>query len=865
MPAAIQLFSLELYSAILLLGKRLTWFDELVDAGVPAGGDANSRLRARNVVFGSIVAFCVFGLGVVEGLAVGSRFLVVSSAIGVLAPVVGYGVLRQTRNPPIAGHIVLGGVFVVLLMTIGGGQGFSDPVIGGLYTLPIGAALLLSLPAGFLWGAISLAALVAFWILDRAGVDLSMLAQDPSSTHALFSRVSIHVVVVSMIAFFVVTQRRNERRVRMASRRLSIEAANVAILREAAVAANEATTLREAVERCLVQICTIKGWPVAHAHDVTDGSAGKPVSYVDTDLSADARRLAVASARLLSDAGDPELAVAGAGLVCETDLSQSANPYRRALAEELGLSTRLFAAVAIADQRWLLEFYGRGEEVDEGLAEVLANTGTQLGWVLERERSRSRIHDLAYYDSLTGLPNRRHLRESLEMRLMRPDPQGVALLHVGLDRFKTINEALGHRAGDELLSAVADRLVRAARSATAHGGLDSRLVFRLGGDEFALLVELPEPNDAGDLAQRILDRIAGPCSTSGGEVFATASVGIAVAGIDGGDTALLLRGADAALAEAKRDGGNRFSFYSSAMNRANTRRLWIEHQLRRAVSRGELELRYQPIVCARSGVVIAAEALLRWTTAGEVVGPDEFIPVAEATGQIDLIGSWVLRSACSQLASWRERGLDPMRMAVNVSVDQLEDPSFVEMVLAVLSSNKLEPGALELEVTESRVVERESQVVETLRRLHRAGVGIALDDFGTGYSSLGQLRRLPIGRLKIDRSFVSGIDSDSGDVALLEAVIQIGRGLGLHVVAEGIETERQQELLADRGCDELQGYYFAQPTSGEAIEEMWWSRSAELRAAAAAAEEGKAAELDTDLESPVPEVDVPTEREASLG
>jgi diguanylate cyclase (GGDEF)-like protein len=601
------------------------------------------------------------------------------------------------------------------------------------------------------------------------------------------------------------------------------------------------------------------GWPLAHAHDLSDEIAPRPISYVSTDLGPNGRHLAAASSRLLVDV--PELAVAGAGLIRDDALDRSSNPYRRALAEELGLTTRLFSELVIGDRRWLVELYIRdGAAVDDSFAAVLTNAGTQLGRVLERERSRTRIHDLAYTDPLTSLPNRRYLRESLEALFAAG--RGATLLHVGLDRFKAINEALGHRAGDELLREISDRLIRAARGGTNPIDHDVGQVFRLGGDEFALVLDLEQPHDAAALGQKLLERVAGPCSTSSGEVFATASVGIAIAGSDGDDASALLRSADAALASAKRAGGNRFCFFSAAMNLANKRRLRIEHQLRRAVGRSELELRYQPIVAAATGEVVAAEALLRWTAAdGEAISPAEFIPVAEASGQIDRLGSWVLRAACRQLAAWRAEGLNSLRLAINVSVDQLEDPSFVDMVKGVLDANGLEAGALELEITESRLVERESQVLATLDRLRRAGVGLALDDFGTGYSSLAHLRRLPIDRIKIDRSFVSNLEADSSGLALIEAVIQIARGLDLEVVAEGVESEHQETLLIGHGCDELQGYFYASPLTTAELARLCHGRRARARADTDAdAIFGE----DLDSRTPPPSVEHRADRQPSL-
>jgi diguanylate cyclase (GGDEF)-like protein len=804
--------------------KRLIgWTEQVVDDGVAAIGCADLRDRIRNVVWAALAVMAIFAIAAVEGLRVGVPLFAVVAVLAIGATGAALVIVRRTGRHDIAAHVAMGILFAIMLVRITLLGGWSDPLVGVLYTFPVGAAVLISIRAAIVWGAISLAGLFGFWILHAAGVEPSSVLPAGETAHGLFNRVSIHVVILAMVGIFMISQRSTESRLRESNRRLELEAAHVEMLRIAAIAANESATVREAIERWLGEVSVLMGWPLAHAHELIE-NPGRPVSYLDPNFAANRARLAVMGARFAADVAIPASDYA---VWFDGELGRSENPYRKALADELGLRSRIAAVMDIGDRPWLVEMFSeRALEPDDGLADVLANTGTQLSRVLERERTQSRIHDLAYYDPLTGLPNRRHFREQLAERAGGKD---LVLLLVGLDRFKSINEGLGHGAGDAVLREISDRLIGAIRSDTDIGTGDAAQVFRLGGDEFALLLDVLDPAASAGVAQRILDRISRPIQDGTVELFATASIGIAVAGLDGEDASSLLSSADAALTGAKRAGGNRFSFFSAEMNAANKRRLVLENQLRRAVGRGELAVMYQPLIDAASGDVVAVEALVRWTNAaGEAVSPAEFIPIAEATGQIELIGAWVLRAACSQLAAWRRDGVS-LRMSVNVSIDQLRDPSFVEMVRGVMSANELGSGDLELEITESRLIQNASSIVKTLEKLRRSGVGLALDDFGTGYSSLSQIRELPIDRLKIDQSFVTDITSNSGDSALVDAVLGIARDLNLGVVAEGVETEAQRDLLCQRGCHELQGYLFARPLEPDAVAAMCGDRPSATR------------------------------------
>jgi diguanylate cyclase (GGDEF)-like protein len=461
------------------------------------------------------------------------------------------------------------------------------------------------------------------------------------------------------------------------------------------------------------------------------------------------------------------------------------------------------------------------EEVERRTSELRAVNQKLTREIAQREQAEERIRYLAYYDGLTGLPNRQLFQEQLRRALVWAERQNqcVALLFLDLDRFKQVNDTLGHTVGDALLCEVSDRMTRSLRLGDYLGRPDGRdlegEVSRLGGDEFTVLLSgLASGMDAAKVAQRVLEELAKPIPAGGYELFTTASIGIAVYPADGEDLETLLRNADTAMYQAKSNHGNNFQFYTEAMNATAARKLHLASRLRHALAHDQLELNYQPIRDARSGEVCAAEALLRWYEPEMgVVGPEEFIPIAEDTGLILNIGEWVLRSACAQVRSWQDEGYEPIRIAVNVSTHQLRQPSWLQLVARILAETGVSAHHLELELTESAILAHEDATIRALAELHDMGVGLVLDDFGTGYSSLSSLRRFPIERVKIDRSFVGDITDDPDDAALTTAILSMAQGLQLRVVAEGVETREQADFLRERGCHELQGFLFSPPVT----------------------------------------------------
>jgi diguanylate cyclase (GGDEF)-like protein/PAS domain S-box-containing protein len=423
------------------------------------------------------------------------------------------------------------------------------------------------------------------------------------------------------------------------------------------------------------------------------------------------------------------------------------------------------------------------------------------------KESQEKLERLAHHDALTGLPNRLlfHVRLEHALERARREHNRVAILCLDLDHFKNINDSLGHPAGDHLLQAVTQRLLHAVR--------EEDTVARLGGDEFSLLLEqLREPQDAALVAEKLLKVLAKPFSLEAQESYITGSIGISLFPDDGQDSTTLLKNADSALYQAKDHGRNNYRFYTKALTRAAFKRLELESNLRRAVERDEFILFYQPQVDLRDGRVVGAEALLRWCHPDlGLVLPTEFIPMTESTGLIVTLGEWVLHNACAQAKAWQDQGLPGIRIAVNLSSVQISRGEILQTVERVLRDTGLDARYMELEITEGLIMQQSQHTDRTLDDLTAMGVKLAIDDFGTGYSSLTYLKRLPLHRLKIDKSFVREISADAEDRAIIRAVIALGNSLNLMVVAEGVENEIQREFLSSNGCDEAQGYFYGAP------------------------------------------------------
>jgi diguanylate cyclase (GGDEF)-like protein/PAS domain S-box-containing protein len=444
--------------------------------------------------------------------------------------------------------------------------------------------------------------------------------------------------------------------------------------------------------------------------------------------------------------------------------------------------------------------------------------------ITERKLVEQQVRQLAYYDSLTGLPNRRLFKEQLEQALASAKQRGerIAALFLDLDEFKRINDTFGHNVGDLLLREVANRLTQCLRGSDrvalpGNAGLGS--IARLGGDEFTILLhEIKAVEDAEKVAKRVLESVAQPMLLDGREVVVTASAGMAIYPDDGEDLDSLLKNADAAMYHAKETGKNAVRAYRSSLNRSAGDRLQLESALRYALARDEFVLHYQPQWDVLSGRVVGMEALLRWRHAEKgLLFPDDFLPTAEQTGQIVPITQWVLQTVCKQNSAWQAQGLGCFPVAVNLSSNKFGRKNLAEMVRAALQESTLAPRHLELEVTEGIIMEDLEESMPTLLQLKNMGVRLAVDDFGTGYSSLSRIRRLPLDMLKIDRSFVRDIAHDPDDAVIVSTIVAMARSLRLDVIAEGVETSEQAEHLLAQGCHLMQGRLYLAPLPVEEV------------------------------------------------
>ena len=444
--------------------------------------------------------------------------------------------------------------------------------------------------------------------------------------------------------------------------------------------------------------------------------------------------------------------------------------------------------------------------------------------VTERKRAEEVIRRHAYHDHLTGLPNRRLFDDRLRHAIAQAarSHQLLALLFLDLDRFKTINDTLGHAAGDRLLIEVGKRLSGRKRAGDT--------VARLGGDEFLILVSnLRRVEDAAKVAQRVLEAMLPAITVGGHRLHVTGSIGISLFPHDGNDAEALIKNADIALYRAKDQGRNSYRMYAPEMNAQALEKLMFENSLRRAIDRREMVLHYQPQIDAKSGRIIGVETLVRWQRGeGELVMPGDFIALAEDTGMISDLGEWVLETACRQARRWHEVGFE-LRLAVNLSLHQLQRQGFLETVDRLLGASGIDPCRIELEVTESAVMQDPEQGIGILGELRAMGIRIAIDDFGTGHSSLSYLKRLPVTTLKIDRTFVSDIGRDGDQGAIVKAIVAMAHSLDMKVVAEGVETEAQRAFLSVNGCDEMQGYYFSRPLAAEALSQLLTRGSSAFR------------------------------------
>ena len=444
----------------------------------------------------------------------------------------------------------------------------------------------------------------------------------------------------------------------------------------------------------------------------------------------------------------------------------------------------------------------------------------EIAWfvvdISQNKQTQEKLNHLAYHDALTDLPNQVLFKDRLKqaIALSHRNDQMLAVLLLNIDRFKPINDSLGYTAGDRLLQSVAQRLSSCVR--------ESDTVARFGADEFAiLLTQITRAQDAANVARAIKNSLDQAFLFDDQEIFVSSSIGISLYPPDGRDTAGLLKTASVALDRAKVQGGNSYQFYTAGGTTRALKQLMLESNLRPGLERSEFFVQYQPQVSIRDFHLVGMEALVRWQHPSlGLLYPSEFITLAEESGMIVLLGDWILRTGCAQNKAWQDAGLTPMRLSVNFSARQFQQPTFIADINQILKDTNLDPRWLELELTESSIMKDPEEAIEKLHELKLMGIKVAIDDFGTGYSSLNYLKRFPIDTLKIDKSFVADVCKDRHDTSIVRAIINLGHALDLNVIAEGVETREQLQYLTALGCDAVQGFLFSKALSVKAFEEL---------------------------------------------
>jgi diguanylate cyclase (GGDEF)-like protein len=714
--------------------------------------------------------------------------------------------LERHADPHRAGSAAVWILYALLLPSFWWLGGMNSVVFAWVLVLPIAGTIVAERRATQLWTGIGVATSVAFWALPYAGVQLPNNVQETAGLVSLASTLAAFAVVAMLMRIWLELQGALERDLAAGLADAKREAEHVALLRDTSAASNAGRRFETVAPYCLARIC--ESTQVSAARLWMASSEGPDTLVPFAEHQAPNAALALPA---------PDFArgwIGDARSSRVVDLGESPSAPHFLLVQPIA-EDRVIGALEL--------HVAKSDRSPDEILALVAHVATQLAHVAARESTQSAIEKLAYRDEVSGLPNRHAFALQLDASLKRAAHEGTAtaLLFVDLNGFKRVNDSLGHAAGDELLRKVALRIGSAIRYSDHLWRTGAHPVARFGGDEFTLLlVDLAGPRGAEIAAQRILDGLERPVKIGDQEIVIGASIGIALFPSDARDPNELIRLADRAMYRAKQRGVSSWERHRGD-ERDGRYRVQIERDLRAALDQGGLEVHYQPILGARDGGLVGAEALLRWNhpERGEI-SPADFVPIAEHSGLIDRMGRFALDEVCKTAAAWGARAPAGFRIAANVSARQLMSPIH-EHLAEALAQHRCDPQHVELELTETALLVGSAGVEQRLRAISGLGVRLVLDDFGTGYSSLAFLKQFPIHKVKIERGFVAGLPGEGGDVAITLAIIAMAHTLGLVVVAEGVEDEAQQEFLALRGCDHLQGYLLGRPLPAAAFAERW--------------------------------------------
>ncbi|ASU36969.1 hypothetical protein hmeg3_00785 [Herbaspirillum sp. meg3] len=617
------------------------------------------------------------------------------------------------------------------------------------------------------------------------------------------------------------------------------------LLEAVAVAANQADSVEAILQFAVDEICRYTGWPLGHCYHVR--KTGSQAALVSADIWFGVTRPEFSAFKCKTS--DPQFQVQKdlpgrafkeAAPVWTVNIGVDREAPRADVARAAGIKAGVaFPVLSGGEVVAVLEFFSdRVLSLDDNLLRLMSlmrQIGSRIGRVAERRQNALRLVHDASHDALTGLPNRTLFLQQLDLALQRQwedDNAGFAVLFIDLDRFKIVNDSLGHLAGDRMIIQVAARLKNAVRPDVVAGmtGAETATVnakytlARMGGDEFTVLLrDIPDVGEAERIAERIQLALALPFLIRDQEIYASASIGIVFSDVGHTLADEVLRDADLALYRAKAVGKSRYEVFDRSMRKGAVSRLTIETALRHALKNNEFVLHYQPIIELQAGTIVGVEALVRWRRgADELVYPGDFIDVAEDTGLILHIGMWVLREACRQMHAWHQQfpRVKPLTISVNISPRQFVQPNLVDQIQQIITETGIDPNTLRLEITESVTMGDVERTIKILSQLRALGVRFSVDDFGTGYSSLSYLHRFPLDVLKIDRSFVMGMKEDRERLQIVETIMTLARNLGIEVVAEGTETEMQVDHLRNLGCDFGQGFFFSRALAAETITDL---------------------------------------------